>query len=90
MNSPAGPSVITQICLHCRDEHSGPSTTAIRDVRRIPQAGDSSAVAPINIFRVVLTPHVLLEVDDDTGIFAEVIELHEVQNATIREEVWSG
>ena len=90
MNKPANQSLIMKIRIHYRDQHSGPWTTAIRDVNRIPQVGEFIAAAPIKVFRVVLTLHVLFEADYDAEVFAEVVDFHEVQNKTLGAEVWRG
>ncbi len=90
MTTPAGRSGHKKIRIHYRDGHSGPWSTAIRDVLRIPQAGDFIAPAPVNVFRVVLTLHILFDADYDAEVFAEVIDFYEVQNATLGEEVWQG
>ncbi len=76
--------------IHYRDEHSGPWTTAVREVFRIPQPGDYIAPAPIHVFRVILTLHVLFEADYAAEVFAEVVDFYAIQNAALGEEVWQG
>jgi len=90
MNKPGNNSMHMKIRIHYRDQHSGPWTTVVREVDQIPQVGDFIAPAPINVFRVVLTLHVLFEADFDAEVFAEVVDFHEVQNETLGEEVWHG
>jgi hypothetical protein len=90
VDNPADQLVHMKIRIHYRDQHSGPWTTAIREVDQIPQIGDFIAPAPIKVFRVVLTLHVLFEADYDAEVFAEVVDFHKVQNETLGEEVWSG
>ena len=90
MNASTEPSASMTIRIHYRDQHAGPWTTAIREVQQIPRVGEFIAPAPIKVFRVVLTLHVLFEADYDAEVFAEVIDFHEVQNETLGEEVWLG
>ena len=90
MDTPANQSVHMKIRIHYRDQHSGPWATAIRDVDQIPQVGDFIAPAPVKVFRVVLTLHVLFDADYDAEVFAEVVDFHQVQNETLGEEVWHG
>ena len=90
MDTPANQSVHMKIRIHYRDQHSGPWATAVRDVHRIPQVGDFIAPAPIKVFRVVLTLHVLFDADYDAEVFAEVVDFQEVQSETLGEEVWHG
>jgi len=90
MNKPANHSMHMKIRIHYRDQHSGPWTTVVREVDQIPGIGDFIAPAPISVFRVVLTLHVLFEADFDAEVFAEVVDFHEVQNETLGEEVWRG
>ncbi|MBN1912259.1 MAG: hypothetical protein JW818_21240 [Pirellulales bacterium] len=90
MTEPDNHSMFMKIRIHYRDQHSGPWATTIRDVRRIPQVGDFVAPAPVKVFRVVMTLHVLFEADYDAEVFAEVIDFAEVQTETLGEEVWQG
>jgi hypothetical protein len=90
VNKPANQSAIMKIRIHYRDQHSGPWTTAIRDVHRIPQVGEFIAPAPIKVFRVILTLHVLFDADYDAEVFAELVDFHAVQDETLGEEVWNG
>jgi hypothetical protein len=90
VDKPANQSEQMRIRIHYRDHHSGPWTTAIRDVHRIPQVGDFIAPAPIKVFRVVMTLHVLFDADYDAEVFAEVVDFQEVQSETLGEEVWRG
>jgi len=94
MNKPANHSMHMKIRIHYRDQHSGPWTTAVREVDQIPEIGDFIAPAPINVFRVVLTLHVLFEADFDADfdaeVFAEVVDFREVQSEMLGEEVWRG
>jgi hypothetical protein len=90
MNTPARQSTYMKIRIHYRDQHSGPWETAIRDVHRVPQVGEFIAPAPIKVFRVLLTLHVLFDADYDAEVFAEVVDFQEVQNETLGAEVWQG
>jgi hypothetical protein len=79
-----------KIRIHYRDRHSGPWATAIRDVHQVPRVGEFLAPAPIKVFRVLLTLHVLFEADYDAEVFAEVVDFQEVQDETLGGEVWQG
>jgi hypothetical protein len=85
-----GKSGYMKIRIHYRDDHSGPWTTAVRSVPRIPEVGDFIAPAPIKVYRVILTLHILFDADYDAEIFAEFVDFYEVQNTTLGEEVWQG
>ncbi|MBN2293933.1 MAG: hypothetical protein JXM70_16015 [Pirellulales bacterium] len=88
MNTPAEQPICMKICIHYRDQHSGPWTTAIRDVQQIPRVGEYIAPAPIKVFRVIMTLHVLFDADYDAEVFAEAVDFHEVQSDVLGEEVW--
>ena len=90
MDKPANQSLQMKIRIHYRDQHSGPWTTAVRDVHQMPRVGEFIAPAPIKVFRVVMTLHVLFEADYDAEVFAEVVDFHEVQSETLGDEVWHG
>jgi len=90
VDKPANQWVPIKIRIHYRDQHSGPWETAIREVVQIPQVGDFVAPAPIKVFRVVMTLHVLFDADYDAEVFAEVVDFHEVQREVLGEEVWHG
>ena len=90
MDKPANQSVHMKIRIHYRDQHSGPWKTAIRDVHRVPQVGEFIAPAPVKVFRVVLTLHVLFDADYDAEVFAEVVDFEEVQGETLGAVVWQG
>ncbi len=90
MDKHANQSGHTKIRIHYRDRHSGPWTTAVREVAQIPRVGDFIAPAPIKVFRVVLTLHVLFDADYDAEVFAEVVDFQEVQSEALGEEVWHG
>jgi hypothetical protein len=86
----ANQSVPVKIRIHYRDQHSGPWVTAIRDVHQIPLAGEFIAPAPIKVFRVILTLHILFDADYQAEVFAEVVDFHEVQSETLGGVVWHG
>ena len=90
MDKSANQSVLMKIRIHYRDQHSDPWATAIRDVHRIPQVGEFIAPAPIKVFRVVLTLHVLFDADYDAEVFAELADFEEVQSEMLGEVVWRG
>jgi hypothetical protein len=90
VDNPDQPSTHMCIRIHYRDQHSGPWTTAVREVDQIPRIGDFVAPAPRKVFRVVLLLHVLFKADYDAEVFAELVDFREVQCKALGEEVWHG
>ena len=88
MNMPAKQVEHMKIRIHYRDQHSGPWAIAIRDVHRIPQVGEFIAPAPIKVFRVLLSLHVLFDADYDAEVFAEVVDFEKTQEETLGAVVW--
>ena len=88
VNERTNQSGCMRIRIHYRDQHAGPWTTAIRDVHQVPRVGEFLAPAPITVFRVVLSLHVLFEADYDAEVFAEAVDFYEVQCEALGEEVW--
>ncbi len=77
-----------KIRIHYRDQHSCPWAIGIRDVEHIPEVGEFIAPAPIKVFRVVLTLHILFNADYAAEVFAELVDFVEVQCDTLGEQVW--
>ena len=90
MNEITKQSNSIKIRIHYREKHSGPWTIAVRDVHQIPRSGEFLAPAPVKVFRVALTLHVLFDADYDAEVFAEVVDFAEIQHETLGEEVWHG
>ena len=76
------------IRIHYRDQHSGPWASLVAEVDQIPHIGEFVAPAPVKVFRVVLTLHILFRADYDAEVFAELADFHSVQSETLGEEVW--
>lgn len=77
-----------RIRVHYRATHSGPWKVAYVDVGQIPSIGDFVAPAPIHVYRVVLTLHVLFDADYDAEVFAEQVDFNEVQQQSLGCVVW--
>lgn len=79
-----------KIRIHFREQQHSPWITRIVEADQIPRAGECLAPAPIQVFRVVLTLHVLFDADYDAEVFAEQIDFEQVQRKSLGEVVWSG
>ena len=79
-----------KIRIHYREKDSGPWTTAIVVADQIPQSGEFLAPAPVRVFRVVLTLHILFDADYDAEVFAELVDFEQVQRETLTDVVWHG
>ncbi len=55
---------------------------------QIPEQGEYLAPAPVKVFRVVLTLHVLFEADIDAEVFAELVDLEKVQTEALGATAW--
>jgi hypothetical protein len=77
-----------RVRLHYRSEHSGPWKVAYADVGQIPTIGDYVAPAPIHVYRVVLSLHVLFDADYDAEVFAEQVDFNDVQQQSLGSVVW--
>jgi hypothetical protein len=79
-----------KIRLHYRKSHRGLWTEAFAEVGQVPQAGEYIAPAPINVYRVVLTLHVLFDADYAAEVFAELVDFDEIQKTTLGRPVWTA
>ncbi|MHC4106583.1 MAG: hypothetical protein ACYSXF_00450 [Planctomycetota bacterium] len=77
-----------KIRLHYREERPGPWTTSVVETGQIPGMGEFLAPAPVRVFRVVLTLHVLFDAEYDAEVFAELIDFEQVQMEALGEVVW--
>jgi hypothetical protein len=77
-----------RIRLHYRSAHSGPWNVAYADVGQIPTIGDYVAPAPIYVYRVVLSLHVLFAADYAAEVFAEQVDFNDVQQQSLGSVVW--
>jgi hypothetical protein len=57
---------------------------------QVPEQGEYLAPAPVKVFRVVLTLHVLFEADFQAEVFAELVDFEEVQTEALGATVWGG
>jgi hypothetical protein len=79
-----------RIRIHHRNQHSGPWKVSFADVGQIPAIGDFVAPAPIHVYRVVLTLHILFDADYAAEVFAEQVDFNEVQEHTLGRVVWNA
>lgn len=79
-----------KIRIHSRETHAGPWKTTIVEAGQIPRVGEFLAPAPIRVFRVVLTLHVLFMADYDAEVFAELVDFEDTQNRALGGVVWNG
>jgi hypothetical protein len=79
-----------KIRIHYRDHRSGPWTTSVVETGQIPVTGEFLAPAPVKVYRVVLTLHVLFAAEYDAEVFAELIDFEQVQTDALGAIVWRG
>jgi hypothetical protein len=79
-----------QIRIHYRDKLSDSWSARVVEVGQVPVRGEYIAPAPIQVFRVVLTLHVLFDADYEAEVFAELIDFEQVQADTLGNVVWAG
>jgi hypothetical protein len=79
-----------RVRIHHRDRQSGSWTTTVVDTDHVPQIGQLLAPAPIHVFRVVLTLHVLFDAEYDAEVFAERVDFEELQTEELGSIVWQG
>jgi hypothetical protein len=79
-----------RIRVHFRSKPSGPWTVAYSDVGQIPAIGDYVAPAPVHVYRVVLTLHILFDADYAAEVFAEQVDFNAVQRQTLGRIVWNA
>jgi hypothetical protein len=82
--------VMMRIRIHCRTGPTGPWKVTFADVGQVPAIGDYVAPAPINVFRVVLTLHILFDADYAAEVFAEQVDFNDVQQQTLGRVVWKA
>lgn len=79
-----------RIRVHFRSQASGPWKVAYADVGQIPAIGDYVAPAPVHVYRVVLTLHILFDADYAAEIFAEQVDFNDVQENSLGRVVWNA
>ncbi len=57
-----------KIRIHYREKLEGPWKSVSAEVRQVPEVGEFVAPAPGNVYRVVLTLHVLFRADYDAEV----------------------
>jgi hypothetical protein len=79
-----------KVRIHHRDLQSGSWTIAVVNTDHVPEVGQLLAPAPVHVFRVVLTLHVLFDSDYQAEVFAESVDFEEVQREAFGSIVWKG
>lgn len=77
-----------KIRIHYREKRLGPWTTSVVEAGQIPVTGEFLAPAPVKVFRVVLTLHVLFDAEYDAEVFAELIDFEQIQMNALGAIVW--
>jgi hypothetical protein len=83
-------SGMMRIRLHYRKQASGPWKVTFADVGQIPSIGDYVAPAPVHVYRVVLTLHILFDADYAAEVFAELVDFNDVQKEALGRIVWTA
>lgn len=78
------------IRIHYRDQPHGAWQTVVAEVEQIPQHQEYIAPAPVKVYRVVLTLHVLFPADYAAEVFAELVDFDQVQQAALGRPVWQA
>ena len=79
-----------KVRIHHRDRQSGSWTSIVIETDHVPEVGQLLAPAPVHVFRVVLTLHVLFDSDYQAEVFAEHVDFEEVQRESLGSVVWKG
>lgn len=79
-----------KIRIHYREQPSGSWKSVAADVGQVPEVGEFIAPAPLNVYRVVLTLHVLFRADYDAEVFAEFVDFEEAQRQSLGQVIWKG
>lgn len=77
-----------RVRIHHRDRQSGSWTTTIVKSDHVPEVGQLLAPAPVHVFRVVLTLHVLFDAEYQAEVFAEHVDFEEVQREAFGSIAW--
>jgi hypothetical protein len=79
-----------RIRIHYRETPLGSFTSVSAEVHQVPEVGEFVAPAPQNVYRVVLTLHVLFEADYDAEVFAEQVDFEDAQVQALGQVIWKG
>lgn len=79
-----------KIRVHFREQDTGPWKSVAADVKQVPEVGEFIAPAPGNVYRVVLTLHVIFHADYDAEVFADLVDFEEVQKAALGQIIWKA
>ena len=79
-----------KIRVHFRDRHAGRWETHEVEASQVPTVGEFLAPAPVKVFRVVMTLHVLFRADYDAEVFAELVDFEREQRDALGAVVWKA
>jgi len=79
-----------RIRIHHRSTPTAPWKVTFADVGQIPSVGDYVAPAPVHVYRVVLTLHILFDADYAAEVFAEHVDFNDVQQRALGRVVWNA
>ena len=79
-----------KIRIHFREINDGPWKSVAADVKQVPEVGEFVAPAPVNVYRVVLTLHVIFRADYDAEVFAELVDFEQAQTDALGQVVWKS
>ena len=79
-----------RIRIHYRETASGAFDSVSAEVKQVPEVGEFVAPAPMNVYRVVLTLHVLFRADYDAEVFAELVDFEQAQTESLGQVIWRG
>jgi hypothetical protein len=79
-----------RIRIHYREAQAGPFSSVSAEVKQVPEVGEFVAPAPLTVYRVVLTLHVLFAADYDAEVFAELVDFEAAQTQALGQVIWKG
>ena len=79
-----------KIRVHYREEHDGTWKSVAADVKQVPETGEFVAPSPGNVYRVVLTLHVLFRADYEAEVFAELVDFEKAQTESLGQVIWKA
>lgn len=79
-----------KIRIHYRETHDGEWKSVAADVKQVPEVGEFVAPAPVNVYRVVLTLHVIFRADYEAEVFVELVDFEEAQKEALGQVIWKA
>lgn len=79
-----------KVRIHYRETLTGPWKSVAAEVQQVPEVGEFVAPAPVHVYRVVLTLHVLFRADYEAEVFAELVDFEKAQEESLGQVIWRG